>query len=123
VHDLVTALDGRCRVYVARDGDGEYLTGLIVLYSNDAAYYWEGGSRATYDDVSVNSLLHWAIIRDIVDDAALESVDRYDLVGANTRRLCRYKAKFSPSLVPYYIVESDSKAMDVAKTAYSWLSD
>lgn len=122
VLDLVDALGDRCRVYVARDGDGTYLTGVIVVYSNDAAYYWEGGARATYEDSSVNSLLHWAVIRDIAVDPDLESVSRYDMVGANTRRLCDYKAKFSPDLVPYYVVESGGPAMDLAKTAYGLLN-
>ena len=121
VLDLVEALEDRCRVYVARDGDGEYLTGVVVVYSNDAAYYWEGGARATYDDASVNSLLHWAVVRDVAVDPDLASVSRYDMVGANTPRLCRYKAKFSPELVPYYVVESGGPTMDLAKTAYGWL--
>jgi lipid II:glycine glycyltransferase (peptidoglycan interpeptide bridge formation enzyme) len=121
VLDLVEALGDRCRVYVARDGDGAYLTGVIVFYSNDAAYYWEGGARATYDDASVNSLLHWTVVRDVAVDPELEPVTRYDMVGANTPRLCRYKAKFSPELVPYYVVESGGATMDLAKTAYGWL--
>lgn len=121
VHDLVAALDDRCRVYVARDENDSYLTGVIVLYSSDAAYYWEGGARASYDDSSVNSLLHWTVIRDVAVDPALESVHRYDMVGANTERLCSYKAKFSPELVPYYVVESSGTTMELAKTAYSWL--
>jgi len=47
VDDLTTALaaEDRCRTYVARGPDGEYLSGIVVLYSNDAAYYWLGGSR------------------------------------------------------------------------------
>lgn len=122
VRDLVRSLGERCRVYVARNGDGDYLTGVVVLYSNDAAYYWEGGARASYENISVNSLLHWAVIEDIAVDPALESVNRYDMVGANTERLCRYKAKFSPELVPYYVVESSGTTMELAKTAYSLLS-
>lgn len=122
VRDLVRSLGERCRVYVARDGDGDYLTGVIVLYSNDTAYYWEGGARASYENSSVNSLLHWTVLEDIAVDPALTTVRRYDMVGANTERLCRYKAKFSPELVPYYIVESSGVTMDLAKTAYSLLS-
>lgn len=121
VRDIVTELDDRSRVYVARDGAGEFLAGVVVVYSNDAGYYWEGGSRATYENVSVNSLLHWQIIADIAEDPELDSVTKYDLVGANTERLCRYKAKFNPDLLPYYIVESSGTGMDVAKTAYQFV--
>ncbi|WP_436926712.1 lipid II:glycine glycyltransferase FemX [Halosimplex amylolyticum] len=118
VRDIVTKLGNRSRVYIARDENEKFLSGIIVLYSNDSAYYWEGGSRATHENVSVNSLLHWQIIQDIATDPALDSVTEYDLVGANTERLCRYKAKFNPDLHPYYVVESSGKGMDVAKSAY-----
>ncbi|WP_049899999.1 GNAT family N-acetyltransferase [Halococcus agarilyticus] len=118
VRDVVADLDERSRVYVARDPDGEYLGGVITLFSNDAAYYWLGGARTTHDGVSINSLLHWRIIRDVAEDPPIESVTEYDLVGANTERLCRYKSKFGADLAPYYVIESGGPAMDAAKGAY-----
>ncbi|WP_101298335.1 GNAT family N-acetyltransferase [Halegenticoccus soli] len=124
VRDLTASLaeEDRCRVYLARTPDGEHLSGITVLYSNDVAYFWQGGTRATYDGTSVNSLVHWRIIEDIVDDPPIDSVHAYDLMGANTERLCRYKAKFGAELVPYYVVESGGRGMDVAKRAYSLLN-
>jgi len=120
VRDLVTTLaeTDRSRVYVARTPDGEFLSGVTVLYSNDAAYFWQGGTRTVYDGVSINSLLHWRIIEDIVDDPPRESVSQYDLMGANTQRLCQYKSKFGADLVPYYVVESGGPSMKLAKKAY-----
>lgn len=120
VRDTITKLDERARAYVAHDPSGEYLGGIITLFSNDAAYYWLGGARASYDGVSINSLLHWQIIRDVAENPPIESVSSYDLVGANTERLCRYKSKFGADLVPYYVVESDGLAMNTAKEAYQW---
>lgn len=120
VRDTITKLDERARVYVAHDPTGEYLGGIITLFSNDAAYYWLGGTRASYDGVSVNSLLHWQIIRDVAENPPIESISSYDLVGANTERLCRYKSKFGADLVPYYVVESNGLAMNAAKEAYQW---
>jgi len=122
VRDLVTALDERARTYVVRDPDGAFLGGITVLYSNDAAYFWQGGSRATYENVSVNSLLHWRIITDVVEEPPVDSVTQYDLMGANTERLCRYKSKFGADLVPYYVVESAGKRMEYAKKAYRMVS-
>lgn len=121
VQDLLSALEDRYRVYVARDPDGEYVTGITVLYSNDVAYFWQGGTRGIYEGTSVNSLLHWAIVEDIAEDPPVESVHAYDLMGANTENLCRYKAKFGADLVPYYVVESRGAGMDIAKKAYSFL--
>ena len=118
VRDLFEALDDRARAYVARDADGEYLSGITALYSNDAAYFWQGGAKCIHEGTAVNSLIHWRLIEDIVEDPPVESVDTYDLMGANTERLCRYKAKFGADLVPYYVVESSGAAMNVAKRAY-----
>ena len=120
VSDLTTALaeEDRCRVYVARDPEGEFLSGITVLYSNDAAYFWQGGTRASYDGVSINSLLHWRIIEDLASDPPRPSTTEYDLLGANTERLCQYKSKFGGQLVPYHVVESGGTPMNIAKKAY-----
>ena len=118
VTDLTASLveADRCRVYVARDPDGEFRSGITVLYSNDAAYFWMGGTRAEYDGVSINSLLHWRIVEDLATDTT--AATRYDLLGANTERLCRYKSKFGGQLVPYHVVESGGTPMHIAKKAY-----
>lgn len=118
VRDLLKALAEHHRVYVAREPDGTFASGIIVLYSADTAYYWLGGIMTTYDGVSVNSLLHRTVIEDIVTEPRLDPITRYDLVGANTERLCEYKGKFSGELVPYYVVESAGPEMKLAKGAY-----
>jgi hypothetical protein len=121
VRDLWEGLGDAAQTYVARDDSGEYLTGITALYSNDAAYFWQGGARSVYEGTSVNSLVHWCIIQDIVDEPPIESVTTYDLMGANTERLCRYKAKFGADLVPYYLVESNGTTMNAAKRAYQFV--
>ncbi len=119
LRDLLSSLDDeRWRVYVARTPDGEYLSGIVTLFSNDLAYYWQGGVTASYEHVSVNNLLHRVILEDLVTDPALESITGYDLVGANTERLCEYKGKFNGELRPYYVVESSGLEMSLAKSAY-----
>lgn len=123
VAELVSELRivDRARVYTARDGDGEFLTGITVLYSNDAGYYWLGGTRTVRDGVSLDSLLHWRIIEDIIADPPRPSVTRYDLMGANTQRLCQYKSEFAADLVPYYGIESSDRTMSLAKRTYQAL--
>lgn len=118
VRDVVTSFDERCRVYVARDGDDEFRNGMIFLYSNDAVYSWFGGTRDTVDSVSTKSLVQWRMLTDLVEEPPIESVTRYDLSGANTERLCRYKSAFGGSLAPYYRVESGGATMKLAKRAY-----
>lgn len=119
VRDLVAALDDQARVYVARSPDGDFLSGVTVLYGPDAAYFWQGGTRTRAADVNVNSLLHWRVIEDLLEVEALADVGAYDLVGANTKRLCDYKGKFGGRLVPYYVAETEGVAMSVAKRAYA----
>ncbi len=123
VRDLLSALDSdRWRVYVARTPDGTYKSGIITLFSADRAYFWQGGVTASYEGVSVNNLLHRAILEDIVTDPKLESIAGYDLVGANTERLCEYKGKFNGTLEPYYVVESSGVQMTVAKSVFETVS-
>ncbi|GAB3664705.1 GNAT family N-acetyltransferase [Halopiger thermotolerans] len=123
LRDLLSSLDDDCwRVYVARTPDGEYKSGIITLFSNDLAYYWQGGVVASYEHVSVNNLLHRVILEDVVTDPELESITGYDLVGANTERLCEYKGKFNGELRPYYAVESEGLEMTLAKSVYSTVS-
>jgi len=122
VRDLFGALDERARSYVIRGPDGEFLSGITVLYSNDAAYFWQGGARGEYNGTTVNSYLHWKIIESIIENPPVESVDTYDLVGANTDRLCKYKSKFGASLQPYYKIESSGPQMELAKRAYNTLT-
>jgi hypothetical protein len=124
VRELVAAMADRdrARVYVLRDADGEFLTGITVLYSADRAYFWQGGARTVHEGVGVNSLVHWHVVVDLLDDPPDEGVTAYDLMGANTERLCRYKSKFGATLEPYYVVESTGRSMDVAKRAHSLLA-
>lgn len=119
LRDVFTELGDRSRVYVARDPDGEYLSSIFVLYSNDTVYYWQGGARASYDNISANSILHHRILTDAVEDPPFDSLSTYDLVGANTERLCNYKAQFGGDLVRYYLVESDDAVTKLAKQAYN----
>ncbi|ELY67297.1 lipid II:glycine glycyltransferase FemX [Natrinema versiforme] len=122
MRDLIGSLDDRARVYVAETPDGEFLSGIIALYSNDTCYFWKGGTTASYENVSVNSLLHWRVIEDILTDPELDDITQYDMYSANNERITKYKSKYGGDLVPYYIVESASPTMSLAKKAYAKLT-
>ncbi|WP_254272294.1 GNAT family N-acetyltransferase [Haloarcula marina] len=115
--DLVSQLDGQTRVYVARTPDGEFLSGITLLYANGEAMFWQGGAKANYQGVSVNSLLHWEIITDILDDPELESVERYHLGNALNRRISRFKSKFNGDPVVNYEIKSN--LMLLARKVYT----
>jgi hypothetical protein len=115
--DLVTALGDSARVYVAETADGEFISGVTVVYSNDEGYAFQGGTRTERQDVSANALLHWRVIEDILTDPALDSIKRYDLGNANIPSLAQYKSKYNAELVPHYLIKS-GKLMDLAQKAY-----
>ncbi len=117
IRDLFEALDDRIRVYVAESDTGEFLSGMIIVYSNDTAHFWKGGAKAQRT-VSPNSLLHWHVLEDIYTDPQLESVENYDLYTANNERLTRYKSKFGGTPTAYYLIESTGIATKVAKGVY-----
>lgn len=118
MRDLLESLGDRARVYTAESPDEGFLGGIIVLYSNDTAYFWKGGARSSHQNISVNSMLHWRIISDLITDSSLESIEWYDLVTANNERIVRYKSKFGGELVPYYQIESTGLPMALTKKAY-----
>lgn len=117
VRDLLEPLGDRARAYAAETDDGEFLGGQIILYSNETAYSWKGGTQ-TRRSVSPNSLLHWKIIEDILTDPELDSVATYDMYTANSRRLTKYKRKFAGEQSVYYSIESSGMGMAVAKGVY-----
>lgn len=99
-------------VYIGRI-NGERVSGILAPRHKSTIYYWQGGGKP---DISLpmNDLIHWQIIKDSIDDG----INTYDLVGANTPRLCRYKSKFNPNLKPYYVVERGTKVMNAVSDIY-----
>ncbi len=119
--DTVDTLGERAKVYTAESADGEFLSGIIVLYSNDTAYFWKGGTGRSDHGFSINSLLHWRIINDIIRDETGYDIQRYDFHTANNERIVEYKSKFNAELVPHYRIESAGLPMTLAKKAYRTL--
>ncbi|NGM71209.1 GNAT family N-acetyltransferase [Natronolimnobius sp. AArcel1] len=95
------AEDGAVRPYTLRVDD-EFVGGILALEYGDRTGRWMGGVRTDTDvDVPTNDLLDWAIM----EDGHERGLETYDLVGADTRRINRYKAKFNPELETYYGLE------------------
>ncbi|HET7324238.1 MAG TPA: GNAT family N-acetyltransferase [Halococcus sp.] len=118
--DFVARLGERTRTYVAETPDGEFASGVTVVYSNDEGYFFQGGTRTDHLYVNVNGLLHSHVIEDILTDPALDSVTRYELGNANIEPLARYKSKYGGELVPYCFIKS-GRLMDLAQKAYELL--
>ncbi|MFP8890752.1 lipid II:glycine glycyltransferase FemX [Natrialbaceae archaeon A-CW2] len=108
------------RTYVAYLDDKPVM-GRIVLQADGCASFWKGmaASSNRHGTVPVGDLLNWHTMVDAIEHGATE----FDLVGANTPRLCRYKAKFNPDLVQYYVAERASPGVGTMIDAYKrWLA-
>lgn len=116
VHSLYDSLpSGRLRPYECTV-DGERIGGMITLEDGDTIHRWQGGAKPE-TDLPVNDILDWHIMR----DARERDIGRYDLVGASTPRLNRYKAKFGPRLAAYHGVERGAPGMRFAAKLYKRL--
>ncbi|APW99312.1 GNAT family N-acetyltransferase [Halobiforma lacisalsi AJ5] len=92
---------GEIRPYTLRVND-EFVGGILAVEYGDTTGRWLGGVRTDADvDLPTNDLLDWAIMEDGIE----RGLAGYDLVGADNRRINRYKAKFNPDLRTYYSLE------------------
>jgi hypothetical protein len=113
VCDLYDSLpDGQVRPYVAAV-DGEVVSGMVVLEYAGTCYYWQGGGKPDVR-LPINDVLYYRILC----DARERGMTRCDFVGGNTPRLCRYKAKFNPTVVTYYELRTESTLLTFAESVY-----
>ncbi|WP_330631019.1 GNAT family N-acetyltransferase [Halocatena halophila] len=117
IRDLVRSLGDRIRVYVGEDANGDFRSGLLVVYSNDDAYCLLGGTRSESTGSGINERLHWQAITDIVTDPVLDSIARYDFGNGNLESLAYYKSQYGATPVPRYLITS-GKLMELAKSLY-----
>lgn len=117
VTDLYDRLgEEHVRPYVCRV-DGEFVGGMIALADESRIYRWQGGAKST-GELPTTDLLDWHIMREGISRGCRE----YDLVGADTKRLNGYKAKFNPELRTYYSVERGSRPMRMMARLYKQFS-
>ena len=116
VIDLAERLPEGCvRAYVCRV-DGRFVGGMITLEDEGTIYRWQGGAKHDAE-IPANDLLDWHIMR----EAMGRDIESYDLVGADSRRLNRYKAKFDPELRTYHQAERAGPAMRLVRETYTRL--
>lgn len=115
VRDLGRAIPDAMSSYVCTV-DGKFAGGTIALEDDDTVYRWQ--SVADFDAaVPAQDLLDWHVITEGHEAGA----ERYDLVGANNRRLCEYKAKFAPDVETYYRLQRSGVGMSALADLYTRL--
>jgi hypothetical protein len=104
--------DGQVKPYTCYTADGEMAGGIVAIEHDDTVYRWQGGTKVDVE-IPVNDLLDWHIM----EDAKSRGIERYDLVGANQRRICRYKSKFAPDLAAYHGARKRSTRAEAVNAA------
>lgn len=118
VTDLYDRLpEGSVRPYVL-SLEGERVSGNIVLDDGDRYRGWQGATRPDAD-FPANELLKWHQMLDAID----RGVPDYEIIGANTPRLTKWKAKFSPETRTYYSAKRSTLSMEMAESLYVNLRD
>lgn len=117
-HELEEALPAESmRSYVAYVNERPVL-GRTVLQHDGCASFWQGmtNSSKRSGNIPIGDLLNWETMTKAIDFGATEM----DLIGANSPRLCRYKAKFNPDIEEYYILEQSSPMVGSLVELYKW---
>ncbi len=74
---------------------------IIHLAYKDNVIVWEGVGKSDIRGLAVNDLIQWRGIQWAIENG----YKTYELMGANTPRLCEFKSKYSPELDIYFIIK------------------
>jgi hypothetical protein len=91
---------GHGALYCARDPEGRFATGTLVVWDRRRAYWLLGATDPERRGAGANALLHLTMVREL--SGRFEEVDA---VGANTPHVASYKRAYHGTLAPYYATE------------------
>ncbi len=101
------------RISLAIHG-GKTVGALLYTTHKDIATAWVGGVRNDLNDLEANELLHWeAIVR-----ATRDGYRWFEIMGANTRHLCEFKARFCPALSIMFQMKKANLLGNLAEKTY-----
>jgi hypothetical protein len=94
--------------------DGEIVGGLILLKYGDVVAHWLAGITPVKRVRGANELLHWWVIQKYKE----KGYKHYELIGANTKHLCRFKSKFNPRVNVYFSLTKRNRKSRIAESVY-----
>jgi hypothetical protein len=94
--------------------NGKMVGGQIIVAYKDTVALWFGGSRNESSKSAANELILWRVIKDALN----KGYHWLDMVGANTRHLCYFKAGFSPEISLYFQIRKADLLGSLAENAY-----
>jgi len=84
--------------FLVAEKDEAYVTSLLLLAYRGKAHAWLGTIKTTTEGLYPNDLLLWESMRWAHDTGC----STFEIIWANTQRLCRYKSRYDPSSTVYY---------------------
>jgi lipid II:glycine glycyltransferase (peptidoglycan interpeptide bridge formation enzyme) len=87
---------------------------LLCTIYKDTVSAWVGGIRYESNDLESNELLHWEVISKAIHDG----FKWFEIVGADTRHLCDFKAKFCPEISICFSIKKANLLGTLAEKAY-----
>jgi lipid II:glycine glycyltransferase (peptidoglycan interpeptide bridge formation enzyme) len=97
--------------------DGQIVGGLILLKYRDVVAHWLAGITPLKRLRGANELLHWWVIKKYKE----KGYKYYELIGANTKHLCKFKSKFNPSVNVYFRLTKRNHKSRIAESIYNRL--
>jgi hypothetical protein len=97
--------------------DGQIVGGLILLKYRNVVAHWLAGITPVKRVRGANELLHWWAIKKYRQ----EGYKYYELMGANTKHLCSFKAKFNPNVNLYFTLTQKNHKSRIAESVYNKL--
>jgi len=87
------------RIYTANLKNGEIISVRIALFTKHCvAHDWVAGTNPEYLQSGVTPFLLWKIIEDL----SQKKYKYFDLNGANSETVAKFKSEFGGKLIPYY---------------------
>ena len=101
------------KIFVA-EYNGEYVSGAIKICYKNMLLSWVGHAKTNLRGIP-NDLLQWETIKWAIE----HDLKYYELIGANTERLCHYKSKYNPDLLICFSAKKYSSVVSkLAENAY-----
>lgn len=100
----VLSAEGRLETFVAQVGDLDISACSIVKDYRGLVHGWLAGTDPDYLSLGVSSFAIWTIIEEL----ATHGYRCFDLDGANTPSIARFKSQLDGTLTPYYVLKSQN---------------
>jgi len=101
------------KVFVANIHE-KTISGIILVFYKDIIYFWTGLPMMTFQGIPINNFVQWEVMK----WACQSDYKYYDLIGANTPRICQFKSKYNPELQIYFQIKKATMLGTTAERLY-----